>query len=122
MNETQEILLSLIDHARTGEHTKFEQLRFFSEYAGARAIDKATQKVVAILEGSAACIFKRYCKAVSNQQADVNSLLAYKQLQQAVDFYKEELHIIKDILEDYENYLWDGNFLKAFIFGEERLI
>lgn len=122
MNETQEILLSLIDHARTGEHTKFEQLRFFSEYAGARITGRATKRVVDILEESSASLFNRYCKAVSNQQAEVNLLLAHKQLQQAVDFYKEELHIIKRILEDYENYLWDGNFLKAFIFGKERIL
>ncbi len=122
MNETQEILLSLIAHARTGEHTKFEQLRFFSEYAGARAVGRATKRVVDILEESSVSLFIRYCKAVSNQQAEVNLLLAHKQLQQAVDFYKEELHIIKRILEDYENYLWDGNFLKAFIFGKERIL
>lgn len=122
MNETQEILLSLIDHARAGEHTKFEQLRFFSEYAGARAVSRATKRVVDILEESSVSLFNRYCKTVSSQQAEVNLLLAHKQLQQAVDFYKEELHIIKRILEDYENYLWDGNFLKAFIFGKERII
>jgi hypothetical protein len=122
MNETQEILLSLIDHARTGEHTKFEQLRFFGEYAGARITGRATKRVVDILEESSVSLFNRYCKAVSNQQAEVNLLLAHKQLQQAVDFYKEELHIIKRILEDYENYLWDGNFLKAFIFGKERIL
>jgi hypothetical protein len=120
MNDTQELLLNLIDYAKTNRHTRFEQLRFFSEYAGARVTYRATKKVVVVLEESADSLFKKYCEDVKQQQADVNLLLAYKQLQQAVNFYKEESKIIKDILEDYENYLWEGNFLKAFLFEEER--
>lgn len=122
MNDTQEIFLNLLDHAKAGRHTKFEQLRFFSEYAGARVTYGATKKVIIVLEDSANTLFKRYCKAVQYQQADVNLLLAYKQLQHAVDFYREEQKIIEDILADYESYLYAGNFLKAFLFGEERVI
>jgi hypothetical protein len=120
MDDTQELLLDLIEKARAGEHTKFEQLRFFCEYAGGRVVYSATKKVVAVLEDSANTLFKKYCKAVAQHQADVNLILAYKQLQQAVDFYREEQQIIKDNLTDYENWLFDGNFLKAFLFGEER--
>jgi hypothetical protein len=120
MDDTKELLLNLIENARTGEHTKFEQLRFFCEYAGSRVTLRSTEKVTDILEDSANNLFKKYCKAVRQHQADVNLILAYKQLQQAVDFYREEHRIIKDILVDYENWLFDGNFLKAFLFGEER--
>jgi hypothetical protein len=120
MDDTKELLLDLIEKARAGEHTKFEQLRFFSEYAGGRITYGATNKVVEVLEDSANTLFKKYCKAVTQHQADVNLILAYKQLQQAVDFYREEQRIIKDNLTDYENWLFDGNLLKAFLFGEER--
>lgn len=120
MDDTKELLLSLIENARSGKHTKFEQLRFFDEYASGRATLNATKKVTDLLEDSANTLFKKYCKAVKRYQADVNLLLAYRQLQQAVDFYREEHRIIKDILVDYENWLFDGNFIKAFIFGEER--
>ena len=120
MDDTKELLLSLIENTRSSEHTKFEQLRFFSEYAGGRATLSATKKVTDILEDSANTLFKKYCKAVRQHQADVNLILAYRQLRQAVFFYKEEQQIIKDILVDYENWLFNGNFLKAFLFGEER--
>lgn len=120
MDDTQELILDLITHAKAGRHTKFEQLRFFSEYLAGRTTYKATNKVVDTLEYSANKLFKKYCKAVQHQQADVNLILAYRQLQQATDFYKEELHIIEDALADYESYLFAGNFLRAFLFGEER--
>jgi hypothetical protein len=120
MDDTRELILELINHARAGVHTKIEQLRFFREYVAARITSSATTKVINVLGLAADNIFNTYCNAVECQQADVNMLLAYKQLQQAVNFYKEELCMIKAVLKDYENYLWDGNFLRAVLFGEER--
>ena len=122
MDDSVKLLLDLIEKAKTGEHMKFEQLRFFSEYTVGRITRIATKKVVEVLEDAANTLFKKYCKAVQHQQADVNLLLAYKQLQHAVDFYSEEQEIIEDILVDYENYLYAGNFLKAILFGKERTI
>lgn len=120
MNDTKELILKLIEYAKTGEHIKIEQLRFFSEYIAGRVTYRATKKVVEALEYSANNLFKKYCKEVQQHQADVNLLLAYKQLQYTINFYKEELIIINESLIDYENYLREGNFLKAFLFGEER--
>ena len=120
MDTTEELILKLINYAKTGEHKKVDQLRFFSEYLAAQATYRAAMKVVDILEYSANNLFKKYCKAVRSHQADVNLLLAYKQLQYTVNFYKEELKIIGDDMADYENYLWNGNFIKAVLFGEER--
>lgn len=120
MDDTKELILALIEQAKSGEHTKFEQLRFFNEYIAGRITHSAIKKVVVDLEYSADNLFMSYCKAVRKHQADVNLLLAYKQLQHAILYYKEELKIVKDILEDYENYLWEGNFIKAIIFNERR--
>ena len=120
MNDAQELILALIDQAQTGEHTKFEQLRFFNEYIAARITHGATKKVVAVLKGSANKLFRHYCKDVKHQWADMNMLIAYKQLQLAVDYYKEEQKILKAILKDYEQYFWEGDCLKNLILGKER--
>lgn len=120
MNDIQEILLNLIDHAKVGEHTKFEQLRFFREYAGGRVVYSSLKKVIKILATAAKNLFKTYCKTIGTSQTDATMLLAYKQLQQAIDFYKEEQKIIKAILKDYEKYFWEGDFLKNLILGKER--
>lgn len=120
MNDSRGFFLKLIDHALTNEHTKFEQLRFFDDYAGARVAYRSIKKVIGVLEDSACNLFNTYCKAVRKQQADVNLLLAYRQIQQVIIFYKEEQKILKNTLEDYEDYLREGNFIKAAIFGEMR--
>ncbi len=120
MNDTQEILLNLINHAKAEEHTKFEQLRFFSEYVGGRVVYSSIKKVIDTLAIAANDLLKNYCKLIGTSQADINMLLAYKQLQLAIDFYKEEQKIVKAILADYEEYFWEGDFLKDFISGKER--
>lgn len=120
MNDTKELILDLIERAKAGRHTKFEQLRFFSEYLAAYSVYNATNKVINILEYSANNLFKKYCKAVTKHQADVNLILAYKQLQHTVNYYIEELKIINEAIIDYESYLLKGNFIKAVLFGEER--
>lgn len=123
MDDTKELILELVDNAKAGEHTKFEQLRFFNEYIAGRIVYRSIKKVIEDLEYSADSLFKMYCKDVRYQQTDVNLLLAYKQLQLAVNFYKEEASIIKNILKDYEHWLWNGNIvevIRAVLFGEER--
>lgn len=120
MDDTKELILALVNQAKSGEHTKFGQLRSFKEYIAGRITHSSIKKVIADLEYSADNLFKSYCKAIERHQADVNMLLAYKQLQQTIIYYKEEQKIVRDILDDYENYLWEGNFINAIIFGEVR--
>lgn len=120
MNELKEFLLALVEHTRTGKHTKFSQLRFFSDYIGGRITYRATKKVIRMLEKAANTLFKNYCKDVPHQQANINTLLAYKQLLHAANYYKEEQALLKDVLADYEDWLFDGNFLLAVVFGEEK--
>jgi hypothetical protein len=120
MTESQELFLQLIEHALNDKHTEFEKLLYFDSYLGARITYRATKKVIDILDESADDLFNKYCKAIRKQQADVNMLIAYKQIQQAILYYKEEQKIIKDMLEDYEDWLREGHFFKAAFCGEMR--
>lgn len=112
----------LIAHALTGENTKFTQLRFAEDYINTRITRIALKRVIRLLAQSADNIFKAYCKAVIQHQADVTALMAYKTLLQVVAFYQEELQIVNSELKDYESWLSEGNIISAFIFGAEREI
>ena len=117
MDDTKELLLALIENARAGQHTKIEQLRFFSDYVGGFITYQATKKVIYTLEKAANTLFKNYCKDILHQQANINTLLAYKQLLHAANYYKEEQALLKDVLVDYEDWLFDGNFLYCIPFS-----
>ena len=110
----------LIERALSGENTKFTQLRFAKDYINTRVMRIALRRIIRLFEQSADKLFNVYCKDVRKHQADVTALLAYKTFLQIIDFYKKDLTIINSELKDYEDWLLDGNFISAFIFGAER--
>lgn len=120
MDDSKQLILDLIEHASTDNHTKFERLRYSSEYLAGRVTRRAIKLTVSNLQYSADKLFKKYCKAVTTQHADVSMLLAYVKLQHAVKFYEVELKLINEVLDDYENYLAEGNFINAFVLDKER--
>jgi hypothetical protein len=63
-------------------------------------------------------LFKSYCREVSEGTADVNTLFAYIRLRDVIAFYEEELDTLQRMLDDYDNYLGQGNFWYSFLGGE----
>ena len=120
MDTQNDLSAELIEHALSGENTKFTQLRFARDYINTRVMRMALIRIIKLFEQSANKLFKGYCKDVRKHQADVTALLAYKTFLQIIDFYKKDLTIINSELKDYEGWLSDGNIISAFIFGAER--
>ena len=120
MDDNKELLLTLIERAYNSEHIEIKKISSAKEYLGSCAVRKALVITLENLGYSANNIFTKYCSAVAKQQADVNLLLAYKKIQQAINFYEYELNALSDAITDYESYLCEGNFIKAFIFKKER--
>lgn len=119
MDDDKELILELLRRA-DAEHTPVEKLYTASGYLTAKVTRRSIKKVINNLNYSAAKLFNKYCKAVTSRQSDVYMLLAYKRLCRAVEFYHQELDIINKALLDYEEWLWNGNIIRAFIFGERR--
>lgn len=115
-----EIFLDIVNYASAGEHTKFGRLRNSSEYIEGRLTRRSIKVLLSSLQHAADRVFKKYCKDVIKQQANVSSLLAYKKFQHVISFYKEELRLLEETLNDYETYLAEGNFINAFVLGKER--
>lgn len=122
MDTQNDLGAELIEHALTGENTKFTQLRFAEDYINTRITRIALKRVIRLLAQSADNIFKAYCKAIIRHQADPTALMAYKTLLQVVGFYQEELSVVNKEIKDYENWLFEGNIISAFLFGAEREI
>lgn len=119
MDDDKELILELLRRA-DAEHTPFEKLYTASGYLTAKVTRRSIKKVINNLNYSAAKLFTKYCKTVTSRRSDVYMLLAYKRLCQAVEFYHQELDIVNKALLDYEEWLWNGNIIRAFVFGERR--
>jgi hypothetical protein len=119
VTERQQILLDIFEHAQNSKPTEFRILTNFAEYRFCKSRTRYTKLIIRALQSGADSLFKKYCKAVITSEADFTKLLAYKQTIQIISFYEQELKTLYDMLEEYEEYLYAGNFLTALI-GEPR--
>lgn len=119
MQTNEEFLSDLINTAETGKHEQFRLLKSWQEYCYMRRTRRGQQLLITSIEKSIAKLFNAYCKAASAGESKVYKLLAYCALKNVLLFYKEELRITRDMLEEYECYLAYGNWLD-FVFGFQR--
>lgn len=122
MNNTEASLLiaDIINKALEGKAFPFRTILYWSEYWYFRRWSRSTTIVIKTLRASACSLFKKYCNEVIAGISDVTKLLAYNQLLEIIAFYENDLNTIRQMLDDYEDYLNSGNFLEAF-FGNRRM-
>ena len=113
------LLAELSSIVETGEHTKFQLLQNWQEYKFTRKVKFSTNILIKYLKELADAQIKSYCAAVVNGSSDVTRLLAYKHICSIIDFYAEERLVVTGMLEEYECYLLDGNWLD-FVFNSQR--
>lgn len=115
----QQMILKVINYAQTNTQSKFRFICNWTEYRYFRGKRKAYKLFVNGLSKGANRLFKTYCKVIAEGSDNLNKLLAYQQMVQAVTFYRCEIDTINAMLSEYEAYLLDGNFLDSFL-GNSR--
>ena len=117
--EAREIITQIIQQAEERRGVKPHIINTWPEYNFYCDQEKSLKVVLKVLRNCADFVFKDYCKEVSLGVADFNKLLAYKQFQDIIMFYHQELLIINGMVNEYSKYLTSGNFINALL-GEER--
>lgn len=117
--DTQQFLLDILERAESGKVTDFQLLRNLTQYRFCKDQRRSLDVLLTVLQRAADQLFRSYCKAVGTGTADVNQLLAYKQLIQTIEFYKRDREVLKDMAQEYEAFLSAGHFLSSLL-GESR--
>lgn len=112
-------ILDLIEYANTATPFTFRYITYWEEYRFYRRKLKATKLIIQCLQVGSKNIFKTYCCDVSEGSADFNVLLAYNHILKVESFYRKELDTIQKMIDEYDEYLGQGNFWKSFL-GEQR--
>lgn len=120
-SDVQQMLTTIIDHAQSSESFEFRFIDSWTAYKFYKDKRRSFRILVKALESGSERLLKNYCKKVISGTANLNSLLAYKQLLRIIDFYKQELNTITDMLDEYEAYLMHGNFFWSYL-GEIRSV
>ena len=115
---SQQLVEELLARVQERKFTQFHLLNNWEEFQIYRQSITSTKIVIKVLRTAAINLFKQYCRTVITGISDVNQLLAYTQLREAVTFYETELTTFTNAVDEYTNYLCSGNFWYAFTGGE----
>lgn len=119
--EAQQLLLEILNNVTEGKSIEFHYIRSWREFNYYRQQLRATKLIIKVLRTSSKKLFKKYCKDVIAGIPGVNKILAYVKLTEAIDFYRRDLDILKQMLDEYDNYLGEGNFWHSLL-GGQRMI
>lgn len=120
-SEAKQLLLDIINQAQEGRSLKFHFIRSWQEFKFRWQQARSTKLVIKTLKTSSNNLFKEYCRDVSAGASDVNKLLAYSELCEVIAFYKEDLSTLQLMLDDYDEYLGQGNFWFSLLGGEREI-
>jgi len=118
-NDPVQIALSLVKHAQTGEHRKFEFIKNLNELWVAKCLKKTSNKVLSDLKTVTKFTYKAYLELVAQGKDDLRILQEHIMFKEAYEFYKIERKIILDMIFEYRHYLLAGNLISSLL-GKER--
>lgn len=119
--ESQEILLQILKQAEEGKSFKFHLITSWADFIAYWRDYKSTKLVIKVLTEAAEGLFKHYCKEVSSGTADFTELLAYAELLDIKAFYEKDRDTLKQMLDEYDDYLGHGHFWFSFLGGERDI-
>ena len=121
-SDAEQLILDIITKAREGKAQQFQLIVSWSDCVYYRRYKTSTKLIIKTLQDSANNLFKEYCQDVIKGISELTKLLAYIQLLDIKAFYENELIVIQQMLDEYDNYLGDwGNFWYAFLGGRRQL-
>lgn len=115
--DSEQVLLAIIEQAQA-EPSEFRFIVSLTDYRYCLNLYKSTKLVIKILKRASKNLFKAYCKDITSGISDFTQLVAYEELVEITSFYETELKTIYNMLDEYEEYLWAGNFFYALMGGE----
>jgi hypothetical protein len=120
METMKDLAAELVHKAESGQHRQFQFLRSWQEYSEIKELQRAHVLLTSSINKSANRLFNNYCKSVTAGTADVFNILAYSRTIDILNFYKEELDILTNMIYEYEAYLMEGNLIDAWLFNDYR--
>lgn len=118
--EAQELLLEILDHARETKPSEFRLLTDWESYRYCIKKRRSYKILVKGLKKSSDRMIKKYCKSVIAGISDLVTLLAYQRLVDAMNFYQKEVNTLSDMIDEYQTYMFSGNFFWAYVLQYPR--
>lgn len=121
INNDEDFAKELVNKALTGEHTKREYLKNFSELSVARILRAATKQIVLGFNAAAENAFTSYINNLKNNIDNLSLLLTHITYKKCAEYYQKELDLVRDEIDEFYNYaFFSGHFIDIVICGFDR--
>ena len=116
----KEYFSELVNKALEGKHSDFEFIKNISMLKTARLYRRGVKKVIKVFKALIKGLIKAYSKGILNETDRLDMILALKQFEVCLNYYKKEHAIAKDMLAEYREYVLHGHILKQLVFLSDR--
>jgi hypothetical protein len=113
------MFLSIMKKALTGKQSDFELVKSWSERCIVKDYIRGVNTVITIFTNLEKKTYKTYLDQIDSGTQDLGVILAIKQFNQCKKFYKRELDVALDMLDEYNCYVWSGHILDTLV-GNRR--
>lgn len=115
-DQTEEnFFTDLVQRAVKGKQSDFEFIRSWQERNAAKTYQIGIAAVLKIFTELYQSTYKTYVSQVASGNQDLETLLALKQFKQCLVFYKEEYRIVRGMIKEYWEYIWNWHIIDTLI-------
>ena len=123
LDDPKKLFAELTAFAMTGEHSKFEFITCLPMRSACRTYKRGLKRVIKIFKTLRDALIEAYSEAVYSGQIqpdDVETVTAIRNFDYCYKFYTKELNTVRDMLNEYHFYMWDGHNVIATYLGKHR--
>ena len=116
-NDPKEFFTELAKKALTEDNSKFEFIRNLEMLHAAKLYRSSIRKVIKIFKDLVKGLTKEYADQISDDKQSLEVIMAIKQFDACLAYYKKELRIAKDMISEYRTYVMSGHILNTMFGG-----
>lgn len=123
LDDPKKLFAELTAFAMQGEHSKFEFITCLPMRSACRVYKRGLKRVIKIFKTLRDTLIEVYAEAVNSGQIqpdDVETVTAIRNFDYCYKFYVKELNTVRDMLNEYHFYMWDGHNVIASYLGKQR--
>jgi hypothetical protein len=116
LTDPKKFFSELVKKALIGKQSDFEFIRSYEMLKVARLYRKGTKKVYKVFKSLHKALLKTYTNAIMTDDQKLDMIMSIKQFEVCYDYYKKEHAIAKDMLKEYQAYVFSGHILEQLFF------
>ena len=112
--EYKQLVEKILEQVNLGQHSKWEFIINLTQYFETQILIKTYKKFIKSFKKINKSLVKKQIKCIkANNYTSLDTSLAIRQFLDAIIFYKKEIDILKDMINEYQEFLLSGHLIES---------